>query len=254
MTSWQEGTGNENYIPGLPPSGLSDVPRLGRTNDAGTLTTDVKVLNLSATWNAAGVTFTGLQFNVTNTASATGSLLLDFQVGGVSKFYCRKDGYAEFAGGSKVGGIGLGAYEEGSVDLFSNSGKFSLGIAFDVVLRRDAANALAQRNGASAQTLRLYNTYTDASNYQRLEMGWNTSTALVMNTGAGTGTDGSVAFNDAALATTATKGFVMIPSCAGAPTGVPADIPTGQMPMVFDSTNNKIYVYDGAWLATVALL
>jgi hypothetical protein len=76
----------------------------------------------------------------------------------------------------------------------------------------------------------------------------------MMNTGAGTGVDGSVAFNDAALATTATKGFVMIPSCAGAPTGVPADIPTGQMPMVFDSTNNKIYVYDGAWLATVALL
>ena len=32
----------------------------------------------------------------------------------------------------------------------------------------DAANILAQRNGTNAQTFRLYRTYTDASNYERL--------------------------------------------------------------------------------------
>jgi hypothetical protein len=50
-----------------------------QTYNAGTLTTDVKVLDLSATWNNAGVTFTGLKFDVTNTASAAASLLLDLQ-------------------------------------------------------------------------------------------------------------------------------------------------------------------------------
>jgi hypothetical protein len=37
-------------------------------------------------WNDAAVTFTGLKLNVTNTASANGSNLLDLQVGGTSQF------------------------------------------------------------------------------------------------------------------------------------------------------------------------
>ncbi len=49
-----------------------------------TVTTSVPVLNLSQTWNAAGATFTALKLNVTNTASATGSMLMDLQVGGTS--------------------------------------------------------------------------------------------------------------------------------------------------------------------------
>lgn len=129
----------------------------------------------------------------------------------------------------------------------------SIGGSSDLFIYRDAANTLALRNGTSAQTLRSYRSYTDASNYSRLALAWNTTTALVMAEGAGTGSDGSVAFNDAALATNATVGFVMIPSCAGTPSGTPADIPTGQIPMVWDSTNLKLYVYTGgAWKASAA--
>lgn len=40
----------------------------------------------------------------------------------------------------------------------------------DVILARDAANTLAQRNGANAQTYRLYGTYTDGSNYEWLTL------------------------------------------------------------------------------------
>lgn len=55
--------------------------------------------------------------------------------------------------------------------------------------------------------------------------------------------------NQAALATTATDGFLYIPTCAGAPTGVPTAI-TGKVPMVADTTNNKLYIYvGGAWTA-----
>lgn len=50
------------------------------------------------------------------------------------------------------------------------------------------------------------------------------------------------------IATTATKGFVYIPKCAGIPTGVPTRAGTsGGVPMVFDSTNNKLYVYKSGW-------
>ena len=50
----------------------------------------------------------------------------------------------------------------------------------------------------------------------------------------------------AALGTTATTGFLYIPSCAGTPTGVPAT-ETGTVALVYDTTNEKLYAYNGAW-------
>ena len=47
---------------------------------------------LEHTWNGAGNTWTAFQVNVTNTASAAASKLLDLQVGGVSKFSVGKAG------------------------------------------------------------------------------------------------------------------------------------------------------------------
>ena len=50
-----------------------------------------------------------------------------------------------------------------------------------------------------------------------------------------------------ALATSATTGHVCIPSCAGAPTGVPVGAGAGQLPMIYDTTNNFLYIYNGGW-------
>lgn len=51
----------------------------------------------------------------------------------------------------------------------------------------------------------------------------------------------------AALATNATHGFASIQSCAGTPTGAPSS-GTGFVPLVVDTTNNKLYAYyGGAW-------
>jgi len=112
----------------------------------------------------------------------------------------------------------------------------------------DASSVLNMRLGTTAQTFRITRSYTDASNFSWLTHKWNTTTAVIHAEGAGTGSDGSIAFNDAALATGATVGFVMLPSCAGTPTGVPADIPTGQCPAVIDSSANRIWIYvGGAW-------
>lgn len=60
----------------------------------------------------------------------------------------------------------------------------------DTYLYRDAAGIVAQRNSTTAQTLRVYNTYTDASNYERAVFDW-TTTANTLTIGVqagGTGT------------------------------------------------------------------
>jgi hypothetical protein len=60
----------------------------------------------------------------------------------------------------------------------------------DTSLFRDAAGIMAQRTGANPQTFRLYNTFTDAANYERGVFDWNT-TANALTIGAqaaGTGT------------------------------------------------------------------
>ena len=53
-----------------------------------------------------------------------------------------------------------------------------------------------------------------------------------------------VAGASAALATTATDGFLYVPTCAGTPTGTPTAI-TGMAPSVVNTTNNKLYFYSG---------
>lgn len=57
----------------------------------------------------------------------------------------------------------------------------------DVRLYRDTTATLALRNGTTAQTFNVYNTYTDASNYERLEMSWSGSIAYLQTANAGTG-------------------------------------------------------------------
>lgn len=50
-----------------------------------------------------------------------------------------------------------------------------------------------------------------------------------------------------ARSTSATDGFVYIPTCAGTPTGTPTT-KSGMVPMIWDSTNHKLYLYDnGVW-------
>jgi hypothetical protein len=62
-----------------------------------------------------------------------------------------------------------------------------------------------------------------------------------------TSTGNVVAGGSVALATTATDGFLYVPTCAGTPTGVPTAI-TGMAPIVVNTTNNKLYFYSGgAW-------
>lgn len=51
------------------------------------------------------------------------------------------------------------------------------------------------------------------------------------------------------LGTTATNGFLCIPTCSGPPTGNPVGVPRGTVPIVFDTLNNRLYVRTpgGTW-------
>jgi hypothetical protein len=62
-------------------------------------------------------------------------------------------------------------------------------------------------------------------------------------------TNSSVVVGGTAIATTATDGFLYIPSCAGVPTGTPT-AQGNTVPLVVDTSSNTLYFYSGgAWVA-----
>jgi hypothetical protein len=178
---------------------------LGTTLDIsqGTLTDDAQALNIASTWNDAADTFTLIKADVTDTASAVGSKLMDLQVGGVSKFSVDTTG-AVVASSINTG---VGNYD-GSVSSYKFSqlnGNFSfkdylkvkrgnsfgwtdnINLALDAYLTSDAANTISQRNGVNAQEFRLYNTDDDAGNTEYLSAAWsaNDVTLTVDSEGSG---------------------------------------------------------------------
>ena len=85
------------------------------TAASGTITASAPALTVTETWNNAGVAFTGILENITNTNSAAGSLLLDLQVGGVSQFNVDKAGNVTFGATGAV--VAAGAYAASSAGL-----------------------------------------------------------------------------------------------------------------------------------------
>jgi hypothetical protein len=153
-------------------------------NDAGTLKGNSD-FTVDPDWNDASTVFTGLKLNVTNTASAGDSNLLDLQAGGTSYFFAKADGKfgtstawltSSSTGVFKVGSatsdgrgiIGLRTIVGSSgFFAFSDTNVITDESDYDLALFRDAANTLAQRNGTAAQTFRLYNTYNSPTDYAR---------------------------------------------------------------------------------------
>jgi hypothetical protein len=91
-------------------------------------------------------------------------------------------------------------YSGGSITLASGGGynwssTSDADGAADLLLARDAAGVLAQRNGVNAQMLRVYNTYTDASNYERASLGWAANIFTISSENLGTGAVRDVRIN-----------------------------------------------------------
>jgi hypothetical protein len=116
------------------------------------------LLDLATTWNTTG-TPTALKLNVTDTASNASSLLMDLQVGGVSKLALLKSG-----------NLGIGTASPAA--------------------KLDVAGDSYNKNGVTATEHRIFNTYTDASNGEWLQMGWKATAnvAVIQSKANGTGT------------------------------------------------------------------
>lgn len=101
-----------------------------------------------------------------------------------------------------------------------------------------------------------------ASAWERVLATNASSVPAVFNNGAGTNDSldcqdngtivfrvadaGNVVVGSAALLTTATDGFLYTTSCPGLPTGVATSF-TGRVPLVVDSSNNRLYFYNSGW-------
>ena len=189
---------------------------LGALLTGGTVTASTPLIDATQTWNSAATVFTGLKLNVTDTASSSSSLLMDLQVGGVSRFSVQKSGALtgtkltiasqsvpfttidHFAGlylDSVVSGRGL--TRRADIHSFEGSGgsgahvvrlyNGSLQFETDITLTRDSAQTLAQRNAGNAQIFRIYNTFTDASNYERGKLEWSSNVFRIGTEKAGAG-------------------------------------------------------------------
>lgn len=177
---------------------------LGSTSLSGsTVTTSQPVLNLSQTWNAGAVTFTGLKFNATDTASAAASLVLDLQVGGSSLFTIRKDGYVT---ASSIYCTSLWGPAGSTASLTSNGfaigSSLSLLFSNDLFLRRAAAATLqlgaADAAAPVAQTLQVQSVVAGTSNTA------GTNFTIKGSAGTGTGAGGSIIFQVAPAGTAGT--------------------------------------------------
>lgn len=201
----------------------------------GTVTASTPLLNATQTWNNSGVTFTGLKQVITNTASGGSSLLADFQVGATSVFNVATDGTissraalnlqngsaltAQLSGASGLFmasdfSIGWNSVASGGGSLFANGSK-------DTILLRDAANTLALRNSTNAQAFNLYNTYTDATHFERLREKWSSNVCYLGPEQTG-GTDRTLVIDGAA-----TKNLTESTATAFVRIAVPSNGPVG---------------------------
>jgi hypothetical protein len=209
--------GSLNGAASAPPATLT-----GTWFTGGTATTTKPQLLLepagatSTAWSTSG---TGLGVNA---ASGFAGNLLDLQVNGTSQASITGGGvvtatrYAATGGSAantQFGGGNIGITIASTTIDFAISGNYLYRIALnnftlrsssdlswssttvatgavDLAIARDAANTLAQRNGTNAQTTRIYNTFTSATNFERAKLQWDTN---VLKVGTEKGADGGTA-------------------------------------------------------------
>lgn len=208
------------------------------------------IYDMADTWNNAGTTFTAIRMNVTDTASQAASLLIDLLVASASKFSVIKNGDIKVGGSNAMIGLDTNSGTN-SLLLYANNtpsiiinitdtirlgSDMSMGwcnntnpqVAFnDTKLFRDgAAGVIAQRNSTNAQIFRLYRTFTDASNYERLALQSNAGIFEIAAETAGTGTDnidvqltpagtGLVRFGTYTVSATVNTGYISIKDSGG---------------------------------------
>jgi hypothetical protein len=238
QTSLEYFTPAAAFNPASPGAIGSTTPAAGSfttlTANNGTLTASAPVLDLAQTWNASGVTFTGLRFNAAGSSdanSAAASNLAEFQMGGTNRLAVRKDGCLVFPAGNvsiftSVGGASLGtvaggtgfytgtALQVNNQITTSNSNTIQFGDPAVTTLIGEATNALALRRSTNAQEFRVYGTITSLTNYQRLAIKTKAVTLSALS-GASVATTGGFIPDGAVLVGLTTRVSTAITGATG---------------------------------------
>jgi hypothetical protein len=148
------------------------------------------IYNMVDTWNDGATTFNAIKMNVTNTASNAASLLMDLQVGTVSRFNVKHNGDVTFAStGGTVSFSGSVGFDFGTFQLL-RAGTISFGPSNDVTIgRRTGANlrlGAADAAAPVAQTLSVQSVVAGTTNTA------GTALTITGSQGTGTGAGGSI--------------------------------------------------------------
>jgi len=172
---------------------------------------------VSTAWSTSG---TGLGVNA---PSGFAGNLLDLQVNGTSVFNVNNAGWlgapvANF-GSTVISSNGIALVNARSITFTGSlAGTVNWG---DLFIARDAANTLAQRNGANAQTSRIYNTFTSATDFELAKIEW---AGNILRIGTEKGADGGTA-RDMELQTDGTTRITVKANGAILFSGIPTSNP-----------------------------
>lgn len=243
--------------------GTSPTITTSLTVTGGTITDPLTPVAVTQTWNDAADTFTAIDLNVTNTASAAASKLATLRVGGTSQWSVTRAGTVLQTGPLQLpngsagttslqfndgGAAGFGFFYSAGINIASGgtskthflsggtitklasdcafgfaSGADAAASSFDTGWARDAAGVIAQRNGTSAQTHRVYFSFTDSSNYSRLALNTASTVVTLAAETAGTGTDNiDVAITPAGTGNVSFPGGTLLKTTAALTNGAAA--------------------------------
>jgi hypothetical protein len=130
------------------------------TISQGTITSSTPVFNQTATWNSSTTTFTNILSNITNTHSASGSTLINLEVGGTSAFKVDTSGNPTAVGqltlgaaSGSAGQVTFNGSSSGSLTLAANSAATTLtssvGVAAPSVTVNSAGGHIQTNNSSS---------------------------------------------------------------------------------------------------------
>lgn len=129
-------------------------------------------------------------------------------------------------------------FPSGQIIYAAGKGNYSGNLYFEGGAWKYAANGTGASFEASTSSTIAFSINVAANN-----AGGAGATATIITAGAAYPNGDIRQGAGSALATTATDGFFLIATCAGAPTGVPTNAGAGQIPLIFDKTNFQLYAY-----------
>ncbi|OYW74624.1 MAG: hypothetical protein B7Z37_16880 [Verrucomicrobia bacterium 12-59-8] len=190
--------GDADRVLTIPATGTAAVLEASNAFTTGSIVASAPSILINQTWNNAAVSFVGMKITAVCTANAFSELFSVYGGPAGTNLGLRVTNAA--------GAMGVEVPSMRSIDYTWSLNYFVNGLAFgntktiewstsgayydtrDTGLGRDGAGILAQVSSTTAQTLRIYGTYTDASNYERLSIATAAGAYSIKPEAAGTGT------------------------------------------------------------------